>query len=112
MLVLMRRGGESVRIGDGVMVTVLGDRREQVRRGIGTPNDVPVHRGEVHDRIREALSRDGKSRWCCADLRTGGYIGRLVRAKFSPAKARLLARTPLVYLARWRWLLFRRMLSR
>ena len=62
MLVLTRRGGESVRIGDDVTVTVLGDRRVQVRLGIDAPNDVPVHREEVHDRIREAMRRDGESR--------------------------------------------------
>ncbi|MDD9981415.1 MAG: hypothetical protein OXU81_08685 [Gammaproteobacteria bacterium] len=33
-----------------------------MRRGIGAPNDVPVHRAEVHDRICEALRRDGESR--------------------------------------------------
>ena len=57
MLVLTRRGGESVRIGDDVTVTVLEDRGRQVRIGIHAPNDVPVHREEVYERIREAMRR-------------------------------------------------------
>ena len=61
MLVLTRRGGESVRIGDDVTVAVLGDRRVQVRLGFDAPNDVPVHREEVHDRIREAMRRAAES---------------------------------------------------
>ena len=53
MLVLTRRGGESVRIGDDITVTVLEDRGRQVRIGIHAPNDVPVHREEVYERIRD-----------------------------------------------------------
>ena len=61
MLVLTRRGGESVRIGDGVTVTVLEDRARQVRLGIDAPKEIPVHREEVHERIREGISQDADS---------------------------------------------------
>ena len=61
MLVLTRRGGESVRIGDDITVTVLEDRGRQVRIGIHAPNDVPVHREEVYERIRAGVRQDGES---------------------------------------------------
>ena len=61
MLVLTRRGGESVRIGDDITVTVLEDRARQVRIGIDAPNDVPVHREEVYERIRDGMRQDAES---------------------------------------------------
>ena len=61
MLVLARRGGQSVRIGDDVTVTVLEDRGRQVRLGIDAPKEIPVHREEVHERIREGMSQDAES---------------------------------------------------
>ena len=52
MLILTRRLGESVMIGDEVTVTVLGVRGNQVRLGFSAPSAVPVHREEVYQRIR------------------------------------------------------------
>jgi carbon storage regulator len=52
MLILTRRGGESVKIGDDVTVTVLGVRGMQVRIGVSAPRDMPVHREEIYERIR------------------------------------------------------------
>jgi carbon storage regulator len=52
MLILTRRTGESVIIGDGVTVTVLGVKGNQVRVGINAPKEVAVHREEVFERIR------------------------------------------------------------
>ena len=54
MLILTRRVGESVMIGDDVTVTVLGVKGSQVRVGINAPKQVPVHRQEVYDRIKAA----------------------------------------------------------
>jgi carbon storage regulator len=51
MLILSRRPGESVKIGDEVTVTVLGVRGTQVRLGFAAPHDVAVHREEVYLRI-------------------------------------------------------------
>ena len=51
MLILTRRIGESVNIGDEVTVTVLGVKRAQVRLGFSAPPDVAVHRKEVYERI-------------------------------------------------------------
>ena len=53
MLILSRRLGESIRIGDNVAVTVLEVRGDQVRIGIQAPKDVPVHREEVFARLLE-----------------------------------------------------------
>ncbi len=52
MLVLTRKVGEALRIGDDVQVTVLGIKGNQVRIGIDAPKNVPVHRQEVYERIK------------------------------------------------------------
>jgi carbon storage regulator len=51
VLILTRRAGETIRIGEDIVVTVLGVKGNQVRVGIGAPRDVEVHREEVYDRI-------------------------------------------------------------
>ena len=52
MLILTRRVGETVMIGDNVTVTVLGVKGNQVRLGVNAPRDVAVHREEIYERIR------------------------------------------------------------
>ena len=52
MLILTRRVGESVMIGDNVTVTVLGVKGNQVRLGVNAPRDVAVHREEIYERIK------------------------------------------------------------
>jgi len=52
MLILTRRIGEVLRIGDDVSITVLGIKGNQVRIGIDAPKDVAVHREEIYQRIR------------------------------------------------------------
>lgn len=51
MLILTRRTGETITIGNDVTVTVLGVKGNQVRIGINAPKNVPVHREEVAERI-------------------------------------------------------------
>ena len=53
MLILTRRVGESLKIGDDVSVTVLGIKGSQVRIGVNAPKTIPVHREEVYDRIND-----------------------------------------------------------
>ena len=53
MLVLTRRIGETVMIGDEITVTILSVRGEQVRIGIDAPQEIKVHRQEVYDRIQK-----------------------------------------------------------
>jgi carbon storage regulator len=56
MLILTRRIGEKLCIGDDVQITILGVTRGQVRVGIRAPPCVPVHREEVYERIKRAES--------------------------------------------------------
>jgi carbon storage regulator len=58
MLILTRRIGEAVIIGDDVKLTVLGVRGNQVRLGIDAPKSVSVHREEIYDRIAKENSGD------------------------------------------------------
>ena len=52
MLILTRRMGENLRIGDDIVVTVLGVRHNQVRLGITAPRNVEVHREEIFERVK------------------------------------------------------------
>ena len=54
MLILTRRVGESLMIGDDVTITVLGVKGNQVRIGVKAPKEVAVHREEILNRIEEA----------------------------------------------------------
>ena len=59
MLILTRRVGETVMIGNDVTVTVLGVKGNQVRVGVNAPKDVAVHREEIYERIKREQDQDG-----------------------------------------------------
>jgi len=59
MLILTRRVGETLMIGDSVSVTVLGVKGNQVRIGITAPKDVAVHREEIYQRIQRGDEAGG-----------------------------------------------------
>ena len=52
VLILTRRTGESIQVGESVTVTVLGIKGNQVRVGITAPRDIAVHREEIFERIK------------------------------------------------------------
>lgn len=56
MLILSRRVGEKLTIGDNVTLTVLGVKGNQIRLGIDAPRGVPVHREEVLEKLQRAAS--------------------------------------------------------
>jgi carbon storage regulator len=57
MLILTRKLGESVTIGDDIKITILGVRGRQVRLGIIAPQKVTIHREEIYFRIQEENKR-------------------------------------------------------
>lgn len=60
MLILTRRVGETIMIGDEVTITVLGVKGNQVRIGVNAPKSVAVHREEIYERIKREKQGDTK----------------------------------------------------
>lgn len=58
MLILTRRVGETVMVGDEVTITVLGVKGNQIRVGINAPKTVAVHREEIYERIKHERAGD------------------------------------------------------
>ncbi|MCX8573780.1 MULTISPECIES: carbon storage regulator CsrA [unclassified Gilliamella] len=57
MLILTRRVGETLIIGDDVVITILGVKGNQVRIGINAPKEVSIHREEIYNRIHQAQNK-------------------------------------------------------
>lgn len=53
MLILTRKAGEQITIGEQIVINVLEVRGSQVRLGIAAPPSIKIHRGEIYERIRE-----------------------------------------------------------
>ena len=76
MLILTRRVGETVMIGNEVTVTVLGVKGNQVRVGVNAPKDVAVHREEIYERIKREEDHDSQSGAPIAKIVDDAWQGR------------------------------------
>lgn len=65
MLILTRRVGESLMVGDEITITVLGTKGNQVRIGVDAPKDVSVHREEIYQRIQREKEGCIDGGTCC-----------------------------------------------
>jgi carbon storage regulator len=70
MLILTRRIGEIIRIGNDVTIAVLGIKGNQVRIGIEAPKSVPVHREEIYERIKKERQAGDSSKTDPSDADT------------------------------------------
>ncbi len=73
MLILTRRVGETLMVGDDISVTVLGVKGNQVRIGVNAPRNVSVHREEIYERIRHEQDEDLSDG--ASEPETGSYKG-------------------------------------
>ena len=60
MLILTRKTGESLLIGDDVEITVLSVRGSQVKLGVNAPRDIAVHRQEIYQKIKDTESQQSE----------------------------------------------------
>ena len=74
MLILTRRVGETVMIGDDVTITVLGVKGNQVRVGINAPKHVAVHREEIYERIKREQQPDDQQPEDIAEKKAAHYV--------------------------------------
>ena len=58
MLILTRKANETLTVGNDVTVTILGIKSNQVRIGVNAPKEVPVHREEVYNRIKDEQQQE------------------------------------------------------
>jgi len=63
MLILTRRIGETLMVGDDVAITVLGIKGNQIRLGVDAPKDVSVHREEIYQRIQRERGEEEPNRF-------------------------------------------------
>jgi carbon storage regulator len=78
MLVLTRRAGEWITIGDGITVKVLSVKGDSVQLGVEAPREIPVHRGEIFEQIRSETEAAHRS------ASAPDALARLLRGKKAP----------------------------
>ena len=79
MLILTRRVGETVMIGEDITVTVLGVKGNQVRVGVNAPRNVAVHREEIFERIKREEAGDAPERGDGGETEPAPMVGSFGR---------------------------------
>jgi carbon storage regulator len=77
MLILTRKTGETVMVGDDVTVTVLGVKGSQVRLGVNAPKEVSVHRKEIYERIKTEKQAMSNRRLRLVDRRQSNAVSEV-----------------------------------
>ncbi len=83
MLVLTRKLGEKIVIGDEIKVTILGIKGKQIQLGVEAPSHVPIHRQEVFERIQEQNVRAVVSQGAVL-----GDIAKVLRSRYRSHRGR------------------------
>ncbi len=81
MLVLTRKNGESIRVADGIIFTILECGNNQVKVGISAPTHLPIHREEIYLRIREENLAAAQGSGAVQTLGVPDSLLKMVQAK-------------------------------
>jgi carbon storage regulator len=90
MLILTRKSGEGVRIGDAILLKIIEIRGNQVRLGVEAPRNISVHREEIHELIRQQNEKAAQSSPQAPDKLTSIWKDRIGQRGFGSGPRRII----------------------